>query len=67
MKNYTGESIEELLPERYRGLAPSLMALLFDGYDELTGDMVQRFEAQLAVYDEEAGPSCDPVLPQQFL
>jgi hypothetical protein len=50
LKNYTGESIEELLPERYRGLAPSLMALLFDGYDELTGDMVQRFEAQLSQY-----------------
>lgn len=47
LKNYTGKSVDELLPESYRGLNPSRLAILFDGYDELTNEMLPLFEANL--------------------
>ena len=35
LENYSGQDIQELLPESYRQLPPNRIALLLDGYDAL--------------------------------
>lgn len=53
LKEYTGKSIEELLPETYRDLPASQIVILFDGYDELRADAFQQFEANLNKYTQK--------------
>lgn len=50
LKNYTGQSIDELLPPSYQGLPSCRLVLLFDGYDELTNGLQPSFTAQLNEY-----------------
>lgn len=53
LSNYTGQAIESLLPTQYMGLPPQYLVLAFDGYDELSSDIRERFERHLRVYVEE--------------
>lgn len=50
LRNYRGESIEELLPSTYQGLQPFCRVLLFDGYDELTSDLSFSFAGKINEY-----------------
>lgn len=54
LKNYTGQEICELLPDAYRQLPPSRIALLFDGYDELDNTYVKTFRNKLKQYTKDA-------------
>lgn len=53
LRNYTGISIETLLPPTYNHLSPSYHALLFDGYDELPTNERRQFVQQLNFYIEK--------------
>ena len=53
LRNYTGESIKELLPPAYRDLPPFRLVLLFDGYDELISNKQTIFAINLNKYIQE--------------
>ena len=50
LRNYRGESIDELLPSIYQGFQPFRCVLLFDGYDELTNDLSFSFAVKINEY-----------------
>ena len=45
--DYTGGTIDALLPEEYQKLPPSRLALIFDAYDELPANVRSTFEKEL--------------------
>lgn len=53
LKNYTEQSVYELLPTGYKSLSPSRYMLLFDGYDELNNDCREEFEKKVRIFAEE--------------
>lgn len=50
LKDYVGEEIIALLPPEYRNIHPNRIALLFDGYDELSNSLRETFEKMLRRY-----------------
>lgn len=53
LKDYVGEEIEDVLPPMYRTIHPSRIALLFDGYDELSSSLRELFDKMLRRYLKE--------------
>lgn len=54
LENYTGQDIQELLPEFYRQLPPNRIALLLDGYDELNSELAKTFRNTIKLYTQDA-------------
>ncbi len=54
LENYTGQDIQELLPESYRQLPPNRIALLLDGYDELDSELAKKFRNKIKLYAQDA-------------
>lgn len=52
LRNYTGSTIDALLPSKYSDVPPHYRALLFDGYDELPVEYRRLFENHLNLYVE---------------
>lgn len=53
LSNYVGQNIRDLLPATYKNLAPSRIALLLDGYDELSNSYFDAFVNNIKIYSEE--------------
>lgn len=54
LENYSGQDIQELLPESYRQLPPNRIALLLDGYDELNSEFAKTFRNKIKQYTQDA-------------
>lgn len=54
LENYTGQDIQDLLPEVYQQLPPNRRVLLLDGYDELESGLAKRFRSKLQQYVQDA-------------
>lgn len=54
LENYSGQDIQELLPESYRQLPPNRIALLLDGYDELDVKLAKTFRNKIKQYIQDA-------------
>ena len=54
LENYTGQEIQDLLPDSYRQLPPNRIALLMDGYDELDSELAKTFRNKIKLYTENA-------------
>lgn len=54
LENYSGEEIQDLLPDSYRQLPPNRIALLLDGYDELDSKVAKIFRHKLKLYTQDA-------------
>lgn len=54
LENYSGQDIQELLPESYRQLPPNRIALLLDGYDELDSELAKTFRNKIKQYTQDA-------------
>lgn len=54
LENYSGQNIEDLLPDTYKNLPPSRIALLLDGYDELDSEHAKTFKRKLELYAQDA-------------
>lgn len=54
LENYTGQDIQELLPDSYRRLSPNHVVLLLDGYDELDNRLSDTFKRKLKLYVQTA-------------
>lgn len=50
LKDYDGEEIIDLLPSGYKGIHHNRVALLLDGYDELSSTLRETFEKKLRRY-----------------
>lgn len=50
LRDYTGGTIDALLPGEYQKLPPSRLALIFDAYDELSADVRSTFEKELNIW-----------------
>ena len=53
LKDYVDEEIINILPSEYRTLHPNRIALLLDGYDEISNSMREVFDKKLRRYLEE--------------
>ena len=53
LRDYTGASIDALLPKEYQKLHSSRLALIFDAYDELSADVRSTFEKELNVWTKK--------------
>lgn len=53
LENYTGQDIQELLPESYRQLPTNRIALLLDGYDELDSKLAKTFRNKIKLYTQD--------------
>ncbi len=54
LENYTGQEIQDLLPDNYKQLPPNRIALLLDGYDELDNNLSKIFKNKLKLYTQDA-------------
>lgn len=54
LENYSGQDIQELLPESYRQLPPNRIVLLLDGYDELDNELAKTFRNKIKLYTQDA-------------
>ncbi len=54
LENYTGQDIQEILPESYQQLPANRIALLLDGYDELNSELAKTFRNKIKLYAQDA-------------
>lgn len=47
LKDYTGEKIYDIIPEKYNDLNPNRLVMIFDGYDEIQEQYRHDFEGKL--------------------
>lgn len=52
-KNYSGENIEALIPEEYQGININKIIFIFDGYDEIENQYLNKFAKSVNVFSEK--------------